>query len=292
VLPVAPEVAEKGDQIALCAAACRRHGVECHVWKVNWNMSHRAPGPFAEQMRSEKRTQVGFDGKSHPRWLCPSHPENQKLEIESMVEVATKYDVAGVHFDYIRYPGPSYCFCGGCRQRFEQAIGRRVAKWPADCRNDDTVRQRWLDWRRSHITKIVATVAERVRKAKPKVKLSAAVFRNWPVDRDKVGQDWRLWCERGYLDFVCPMDYTPSNLDFEGKVARQLEWAGRVPCYPGIGLSVWGSPRDVVKLIEQIRITRRLRTGGFTIFNYAEPEARRIVPLCGEGVTRPGGVAP
>ncbi len=68
-------------------------------------------------------------------------------------------------------------------------------------------------------------------------------------------------------------------------MTRQLEWAGKVPCYPGIGLTVWGSPRDVVKLIEQIGITRRLGTGGFTIFNYGDSEARRIVPLCGEGTS-------
>ncbi len=33
-----PLVKEKGDQIALCLAACRKYGVQCHVWKVNWNM--------------------------------------------------------------------------------------------------------------------------------------------------------------------------------------------------------------------------------------------------------------
>ncbi len=286
VLPVAPEVAERGDQIAECVAACRKHGVECHVWKVNWNMSHRAPQAFAERMGKEGRIQVGFDGKPYPRWLCPSHPENQKLEIDSMVEVATKYDVHGVHFDYIRYPGPSHCFCPGCRERFEAVLGRKVANWPADCRHDPEVEQQWLAWRRGHITKVVAAVAERVRKVKPKVRISAAVFRNWPVDRDKVGQDWKLWCDRGYLDFVCPMDYTPNNVTFEQMVRRQLEWAGDVPCYPGIGLSVWGSPRDVVKLIEQVQIARQLGTGGFTVFNYSVPEALRIVPLCGEGITR------
>ncbi|MFW6163600.1 MAG: glycoside hydrolase family 10 protein, partial [Planctomycetota bacterium] len=286
VLPVAPEVAERGDQIAQCVAACRKHGVECHVWKVNWNMSHRAPKPFAERMRREGRIQVGFDGTPNPRWLCPSHPENQKLEIESMVEVATKYDVDGVHFDYIRYPGPSYCFCDGCRERFEAAIGRKVGRWPADCRHDPETETQWLDWRRGHITKVVAAVAQRVRKAKPKVEISAAVFRNWPIDRDKVGQDWKLWCDRGYLDFVCPMDYTPNNVTFEQMVRRQLQWSGEVPCYPGIGLSVWGSPRDVVKLIEQIQIARRLGTGGFTVFNYGVPEATRVLPLCGEGITR------
>ncbi len=285
VLPVAPEVAEQGDQIALCVAACKKYGVECHVWKVNWNMSHRAPKAFTERMRREGRIQVGFDGTPRPTWLCPSHPENQRLEIDSMVEVAAKYDVDGIHFDYIRYPGPHSCFCPGCRERFERLIGRKVKSWPADVRSDKALEQKWLDFRRANITTVVAAVSERARKVKPKIQISAAVFRNWIVDRDKVGQDWKLWCERGYVDFVCPMDYTPYNVQFETMVKQQLAWAGKTPCYPGIGLSTWAQ-RDVVKLIEQIRITRRLGTKGFTIFNYAAPEARDIAPLCGKGITR------
>jgi uncharacterized lipoprotein YddW (UPF0748 family) len=286
VLPVAPEVKEKGDQIAKCVAACRKHGVECHVWKVNYNMGWNAPKDFAERMKAEGRTQVMFGGKPEPTWLCPSHPDNQKLEIDSMVEVATKYDVHGVHFDYIRYPGPDGCFCPGCRERFEKAIGAKVANWPADTRNNEAIREKWLDFRREQITRVVAAVAEQVRKAKPKVKISAAVFPNWAVDRDGVGQDWKLWCEKGWLDFVCPMDYTPHIAAFENLVKQQVEWSGKVPCYPGIGLGVWPPGDNIVKLIDFIGATRKLGTKGFTIFEYRAPEAREIVPLCGKGITR------
>jgi len=287
VLPVAPEVKERGDQIALCVAACKKYGLECHVWKVNYNMGWRAPREFMARMKAEGRTQVEYGGKGNDRWLCPSHPANQKLEIESMVEVARKYDVAGVHFDYIRYPGRGYCFCKGCRQRFEKSIGAKVANWPADVRRGSVdLRRKWLDFRRRQITTVVAEVAERVRKIKPGVKISAAVFRNWPADRDAIGQDWKLWCDRGYLDFVCPMDYTPRSGQFDSFVTQQLPWTGKVPCYPGIGLSTWPDKTDICKLIEQIKITRRHRTGGFTIFNYGSIEARHIVPQCGKGITR------
>ena len=288
VLPVAPDVKEKGDQIALCAAACKKYGVACHVWKVNFNIGWRAPKDFVARMKAQGRTQVGPDLKPLPRqtWLCPSHPDNQKLEIASMVEVARKYDVAGVHFDYIRYPGNQGCYCAGCRKRFEEQIARGVARWPGDLRKDRALRKQWLDFRRRQITAVVAAVAEQARKARPGIKISAAVFRNWPTDRDTVGQDWKLWCDRGYLDFVCPMDYTPDSWAFQRMVRDQLEWAGKVPCYPGIGVSVWPDPTDIVKLIEQITVTRRLGTGGFTIFNYAGTEAAHVVPLCGLGITR------
>ena len=101
-----------------------------------------------------------------------------------------------------------------------------------------------------------------------------------------IGQDWGLWCEKGYLDFVCPMDYVPHAVHFENAVRRQLEWVSGVPCYPGIGLTTWPDPGDIVGLIEQIEITRRLGAGGFTIFNYGVSEAERIVPLCGKGITK------
>ncbi|MEW6355893.1 MAG: family 10 glycosylhydrolase [Planctomycetota bacterium] len=286
VLPIDSSVKEKGDQIALCAAACKKYGVECHVWKVNWNMSGRASKEFVEQMKKAGRTQVMLDGKEEERWLCPSHPDNQKLEIDSMVEVARKYDVTGIHFDYIRYPGGQSCFCAGCRERFEKILGQKVKNWPEDCRKDDAVKQKWLDFRRSNITKVVAAVSEQARKVKPKIEISAAVFRNWPVDRDGVGQDWKLWCDKGYLDFVCPMDYTPINAQFENFVKLQRGWAGKVPCYPGIGLSCWQPSNDICKLIDQIKITRTLGTGGFTIFNYHVSEAKEMVPLCGKGITR------
>ena len=276
VLPRSATVSEKGDQIELCLAACRKYGVQCHIWKVNYNMGWATDKAFVAQKKAEGRTQVNYDGSPNDRWLCPSHPENQKLEIESMLEVARKYDVDGLHFDYIRYPDREGCFCQGCRTRFETAIGRKVNTWPADVRNDADLASKWLDFRRQQITTVVAAVAARARQIRPGIKISAAVFRNWPVDRDAVGQDWRLWCRRGYLDFVCPMDYTDSGSQFRHMIEPQLTWAGKVPCYPGIGLSTWSDPTDICRLIEQINLTRQLKTGGFTIFNYASTEATQI----------------
>ena len=286
VLPVSATVAEKGDQIALCLAACKKYGIKCHIWKVNYNMGWAADKKFMGKMKAQGRTQVSYDGSSNDRWLCPSHPDNQKLEIESMLEVARKYDVDGLHFDYIRYPGRNGCFCKGCRLRFERAIGRRVNNWPGDVRKDDSLNEKWLDFRRRQITAVVAAVANRANQVRPGVKISAAVFRNWTIDRDSVGQDWKSWCDLGYLDFVCPMDYTASSSHFQRMAEQQLTWAGKVPCYPGIGLSVWSDSTDICKLIEQINITRQLDTGGFTIFNYGPTEANEVLPLLGKGITR------
>jgi uncharacterized lipoprotein YddW (UPF0748 family) len=284
VLPVSPTVPNRGDQIARCVAACRKHGVQIHVWKVNWNLGSAAPKEFFEKMRREGRLQASSSGKEE-RWLCPSHPDNRKLEIDSMVEVARDYDVDGIHFDYIRYPDGDHCFCGGCKKRFQETTGCKLESWPKDVLTNGALRQQWLDWRRSNITAVVKAVSESARALKPRIKISAAVFSNWAADRDGVGQDWKLWCEKGYVDFVCPMDYTPSNGGFENMVLKQVQWANETPCYPGIGVSASSSHFGADRVIDQINITRRNKTGGFVIFNYGVAESRELLPMLGMGIT-------
>ncbi|HQB17623.1 MAG TPA: family 10 glycosylhydrolase [Verrucomicrobiota bacterium] len=284
VLPVAPAVAQQGDQLRECLVAARKYGVQVHVWKVNHYLGSAAPREFVDRLRQEGRLQASSRGEEKP-WLCPSHPANRQLEVASMLEVARQYDVDGLHFDYIRYPDGDHCYCAGCRERFQQARGVTLSAWPQAVLPGGAQREAWLDWRREHITAIVQAVSEQARALKPRLKISAAVFRNWPVDRDTVGQDWKVWCDRGYLDFVCPMNYTPINSHFENLISQQKQWVGRTPCYPGIGFSAWSPPAGVDRVIEQINLTRQYQTGGFIIFNYAERESRDLLPKLGWGIT-------
>jgi hypothetical protein len=63
-----------------------------------------------------------------------------------------------------------------------------------------------------------------------------------------------------------------------------MEYAGKVPLYPGIGLSVWKDPKDVVKITEQIEIVRGLGLKGFTVFNY-DANAEAVLPYLRLGTT-------
>ena len=282
VLPVRDRVEKEGDQIALCVAAGKKYGVEVHPWKVNWNLGG-APKEFVERLRAEKRLQFDARGAEHP-WLCPSHPANQRLEFDSMIEVARKYDVDGIHFDYIRYPGQDQCYCEGCRQRFEEGTGEKVADWPKDVLANGPRFAAYQEFRRSNITRLVKAVSEEARRAKPGIKVSAAVFRDWPGCREHVGQDWVHWVQQGYLDFVCPMNYTDSNEQFRTwtQVHREAI-GGRIPLVPGVGASAPGLP--LAQVIDQIRIAREEGAAGFIIFNYDRQVATEYVPALGLGTT-------
>ena len=286
LLPRSNTYHKYGDQIEQCVRACRKYGIEVHVWKVNWNLS-TAPPEFVAKMRAENRLQKNFRGEEH-NWLCPSHPENFRLEVESLLEVVRKYDVDGIHFDYIRYPGGDYCYCEGCRSRFETALGRRVDNWPHDVRQG-SLREAYLDFRMQQITRLVATVAGEVRRLKPGVKISAAVFGSYPDCRISVGQDWVAWVKAGYLDFVCPMDYTQDDLAFCRLVESQLKYVeNRVPVYPGIG--AWRLPPD--RTLGQIFLARQLQAAGFTIFDLNEDQAVTLLPLIKVGVGAKKAVPP
>ena len=282
-LPPIPEVAEHGDLLAQCAAAGKKHGVAVHVWKVNWRLWRGTPDAFRRQLRQADRLQVGPRGQAVD-WLCPSHPDNQKLELDSMLEVVRQYDVAGIHFDYIRYPGRTGCYCEGCRRRFEQAIDKRVSNWPTDVVRGPLV-DAYMQFRRDQITRLVAAVRAGARRIKPGAAVSAAVFWNWPQARDQVGQDWKRWVDKGYLDFVCPMCYTPSAAAFELRVRSTRDWVGdRVPLVPGIGATLGQTPDGT---LQQICITRKYRTAGFVLFNYSGSLADTLLPLLKLGATRP-----
>ena len=81
------------------------------------------------------------------------------------------------------------------------------------------------------------------------------------------------------------MDYTDSNARFRNSAALQREQAGRVPLYPGIGLSCWRDPADAAKLAEQIAIARQLGLKGFTVFNF-DANAAAVLPDLRLGCTR------
>lgn len=286
VLPRSPTFKEHGDQIAQCVAAAKKHGLEVHVWKVNYNLSG-APKDFVEKLRRQRRLQVTFQGEPY-NWLCPSHPENQKLELESMLEVGRKYAVDGLHFDYIRYPGRQTCYCDGCRERFEAATGRPVGDWPRDCYSGSR-REEYNDWRCKQITWLVAAVRREAKKIRPDLKISAAVFGGYPACRDSVAQDWPEWVKAGYLDFVCPMNYSQSDLQFISLVKNQLKLVdNRIPLYAGIG--AWRLSPD--RTVGQIHHARRLGAAGFTIFNFNSEAAESIIPAVGLGAGAQRAVPP
>jgi uncharacterized lipoprotein YddW (UPF0748 family) len=270
---------ERRNELALCAQAAKDHGVEVHVWRINWAM-WRAPQELLDEFVRDGRVQLNPEGKPAPEagqgchWMCPSDERNRDIEKRAMLEVVERYDVAGVHFDYMRYPNRQFCFCPRCRSLFEQQTGAKDVNYPEDVLGSGWHDKgpwvlAWANFRRGLISSLVEEIAQEARRMKPDIKVSLASWAStWGALRD-VAQDWFRWVENGWLDFVCPMDYTPDAECVRRSVQQQVAFTkGKAPVYAGLGAFLLPSPKE---LIEQIRVAREVGAAGFCTFTYDSP---------------------
>jgi len=277
-LPTDPRVAAQGDQVRRVLRACRRAGLELHVWRMDLRLSGNDAA--LEEIQHSGRAAVSSDGRP-TNWLCPSQPANRRLELEAMLELARTYGVDGLHLDYIRYPDASYCYCTHCRWAFEQQRGHGVGEWPRDVLGGGELRAAWLGFRRETITSLVRDVSREVHAVRPETRLSAAVYPDWPGARDNIGQDALAWVEARLLDFVCPMDYTPKTAYLGELVRKQAEAVGgRIPIY--VGLGAWRHP-DAVTFVDQVQAAREVGADGFVAFSYENPQVRDFLTAAGRG---------
>ncbi|MBM3499583.1 MAG: hypothetical protein FJX74_13060, partial [Armatimonadetes bacterium] len=202
-LPHAPYMKEHGDQLAQACEAARKHGVPVHA-RMLALFIYEAPDGVREAYRQAGRLMVSTSGETES-WLCPTNPLNRQAVVGACLEMA-QYPVAGIQLDYIRYPWTTYCYCKGCRAKFERDLGLKVDGWPGDC-SSGKYRGRFADWRREQITSLVREIRLRLKDLNPDLMFSADVFVNWEGHRESFGQDWKAWVDQGLLDFACPMDY-------------------------------------------------------------------------------------
>jgi len=284
VLPQSESFTLYGDQIVQCVTAARQHGLEVHVWKITWNLEG-APKEFVEKMRAAGRTQVSATGELL-NWLCPSHPHNVQLELDSLVEIAENYDVDGIHLDYIRYPGRNACYCQGCRKRFSLAVRQHIREWPASVLSETGEHgQAYTEWRTQQITRLVRLVHKRVRPVKPGLKISTAVYGGYPACVTSIGQDWIAWAKAGYVDFVSPMNYTEDTGYFTELLEKQLALMPKgVALYPGIGATASNSILTADAVVGQIYLTRYLGASGWIIFDYSVDISGTVLPAIEIGV--------
>ena len=270
-----------GDPLRDAIRAAHGQGMRLHAWKVCWRLEG-APAAFVDSLRRAGRLQVAADGKTIP-WLCPSQPDNARLEKDTVREILQNYEVDGIHLDYIRYQNSQVCFCRKCRAAFEQAIGRPVDGWPADV-SRGRLKGDYQQWRCEQITRLVRDIKALIKSIRPRVLLSAAVYGKYPSCVPSVGQDWRLWLEKGYVDFVCPMNYTPDLERFTAWTREQQHLPGiRGRVFPGIGVTATESRLDPVRAVDQMRVVRQNGIEGFAIFELNRTTMNETLPALRPG---------
>jgi uncharacterized lipoprotein YddW (UPF0748 family) len=254
-----------------------KRGLAVHAKLIVMFMLRSPPG-FQRQMIAANRVMRGPDGKpilqTGCAWLCPSQETNRNLVVSCVREMVGRYPVDGVQFDYIRFSEQPSCFCANCRREFEHWQGKPVQHWPDDVL-DGPLTQHFIEWKQHIINQWAHDLGAAARSVRPGVMLSAAVFHDLDRAREEKAQDWKLWLERCWLDYVCTMTYTTDLREFENWIRQQQTRAPRRQLVVGIGSWKLYSP---TALLGQINATRALGASGFVLFSYDDAADRRFLP--------------
>lgn len=195
--------------------------IEVHAWLVAYRIWKN---PDGEEFSPPPDSTPAHVVNAHPEWLMldnegnacgdgtyyldPGVPEVIDYNIKVTLDVAKKYDVDGINYDFFRYPGNIWGYNPISLKRFQEKYGRTDKPQPDD--------PEWCQWRRDMITDSIRRTQEALRKEAPDVLLTIDTTGGFGLpDGDfkksstynKVFQDWPVWLEEKLLDINCRMAY-------------------------------------------------------------------------------------
>lgn len=216
------------DPLAFAVEECHKRGMECHAWVVTIPLGNRKHVASLGAKSVVKRKPALCVPYKREYFLNPGHPDT-KLYLRSIVEeIVSRYDVDGVHFDYLRYP---------------ERAGNRFADQREFRRYGNG---RSLDqWRRDNLSELVRTLYGAVKALKPWVKVSSSPVgkyndtpryssRGWNAFQT-VYQDVQGWLGEGIQDQIYPMLYFRGNNFYPFALDWQEQSCGR-HVVPGLGI--------------------------------------------------------
>jgi uncharacterized lipoprotein YddW (UPF0748 family) len=255
-------VAPGFDALATAVSEGRSRGIEvyaymnvCNVWSGGLGV----PADAGNIVRAHPEwAVVDSGGKSDIDYLetpdafvffCPEWQGFRDHCVSIALEIATRYDVDGIHLDYLRFPvGAPRCFCAEHRRTFRAKFGRD----PTDGDPD------FIEARFATIERMFAEIHDAVSAARPGFKVSASFVS--PTGR--YFQDAGRILEAGKVDIACPMIYTSDPADFEERARYFVERSGGRLVYPGISAASGA-------VGEEVAIARRLGLEGQAVFAWS-----------------------
>src|SRR5689334_2477933 len=206
-------------------------------------------------------------------------PANAKVRehiYKIWMDVLKNYPVDGLHFDYVRFASPDFDYSRTSLLQFE--------KWLEPQLNPDERTQlknalatnalaatekfpaKFADFQRAQVTALVQRIYRAVKKRRPEVLVSAAVFANDENAYTRRFQDWRRWLQMGILDVACPMAYSTDTAVFQKQIEVATTTAHGAKRNVWAGIGAYRIPSD--SAVEKINVARALKTEGFILFSY------------------------
>lgn len=294
------------DPLAITIAEARKAGLKVHAW-INTSLLANLDALPADPKHVYNR---------HPEWLAvpkplaaelytlsPSDPKYRarivewskanRAELEGVytgpsnekvrdhiygiwMDVLKKYDVDGLHFDYVRLASPDFDYSRTSLQQFWRWLKPKLSaeekrKLHSQLKIDplagaNSFPQQYSDFQREQITSLVARIYRAVKKRRPSVVVSAAVFANDENAFTRRFQDWRRWLAMGILDVACPMAYSTDTAVFEKQIEVATNSAHAAGKQVWAGIGAYRIPAE--STVDKINVARQLKADGIILFSY------------------------
>ena len=262
------------DPLQVLVDAAKSHGMEVHPWLDTLYVGYKTPGPILTEhphwaaMGVDGETGHGLPGAER-YWLTPAAMEVRSFLEDLVEELAANYDIAGIHFDYIRYPEPQngdFGYEPAAQRRFREETG-------LDCldlipEGDYEAYAKWNRWRACQVTQLLRQLRSKIREVDPRLLVSAAVAPTGMPWQSYPGllQPWAEWAEEGLLDFLVPMTYSSRLNEVRGMIRWVRSQAPGVPVYAG--LQLWKLPTPDYPIL-QVEAARGEGAPGVALFAMA-----------------------
>ncbi len=202
--------------------------------------------------------------------FCASDAATRTGPPRIAIDILDHHDVPGLHLDYMRYLDTGNglkwpCRCAACRERYRVIFGQQEIT-AADLTTPGAI-YKYLQFRNANIAGEVAQIQAITRQRG--VKLSLAARADYFGAALVEGQDWADWARRGWLDFICPMNYTTSREDHRRQLTTQLSLVGGAcPVYSGVGRRWSAGELTTAEMIRQAGDALSLGAAGIAIFRF------------------------
>ena len=214
------------DPLNYLLTICKNKNIKVHAWlniyylwssknkpknkdhlffqKPNWIDHRKTDNYIINKNYLKNNLSHNIDGEGY--FLAPTNLEVNKYLINVISELCNKYDVDGVHYDYIRYHSSEY---GYNREGIIEFSRKNIYY-----NNDDLYNEELSYFKRMSITNFVKKANNVIKNKKSDIIISAAVKPNIYNAKLFFGQEWDLWLSAGYLDWAVPMNYLTDYNDF------------------------------------------------------------------------------
>jgi uncharacterized lipoprotein YddW (UPF0748 family) len=212
----------------------------------------------------------------------PTMPEVKQHLADVVAGIASRYDVDGVHLDYIRFFQDSSV--GAIQYPTDPASVARFQAVPGNAGKTPTTNKAdYQAWMADNVTELVSLLRDTVKATRPDAQLTASVWRNATIGTNSYQQAWQTWIDQGLVDAVMPMIYrkgfgsgglglsSDSGNIYRNDVTAALNWSGTAGVMPGLGPYMQDDATTAYgNTLAQLNYARDQGANGVQMFSYRD----------------------